>query len=256
MGPAMKGGFIGLGAMGQHMARNLHRAGLLAGTWNRTTAKSAAFAAETGTVAFDSPSALAKACDAAFTCVSADSDLLSVVDALRPGLRPGSLVIDCSTVAADTAREAHARVLAQHTAKAAVLARAELPDALGGRQAWRGHADAACAGGVMCEGERQRHAQAGAPGRQRAESARRDGRKHPGGYCAGGRGLLVGLFASGRRGDTGAANAQETYGWRAYTKAMRTWGGHRAGNALRTPACEGSPGARRGGRKQWPSGIF
>ena len=112
MGPAMKGGFIGLGAMGQHMARNLHRAGLLAGTWNRTTAKSAAFAAETGTVAFDSPSALAKACDAAFTCVSADSDLLSVVDALRPGLRPGSLVIDCSTVAADTAREAHARVAA------------------------------------------------------------------------------------------------------------------------------------------------
>ena len=27
----MKAGFIGLGAMGQHMARNLHRAGLLAG---------------------------------------------------------------------------------------------------------------------------------------------------------------------------------------------------------------------------------
>ena len=32
----MKAGFIGLGAMGQHMARNLHRAGLLAGAWNRT----------------------------------------------------------------------------------------------------------------------------------------------------------------------------------------------------------------------------
>ena len=32
----MKVGFIGLGAMGQHMARNLHRAGMLAGAWNRT----------------------------------------------------------------------------------------------------------------------------------------------------------------------------------------------------------------------------
>ncbi len=106
----MKAGLIGLGAMGQHMARNLHRAGVLAGTWNRTAAKSAAFAAETGTTAFDSPAALAAACDAIVTCVSADSDLLAVVDALLPALRKGSLVIDCSTVAADTARAAAARI--------------------------------------------------------------------------------------------------------------------------------------------------
>ena len=112
MGPAMKTGFIGLGAMGQHMARNLHRAGLLAGTWNRTAAKSAAFARESGSTAFESPAALAAACDAVFTCVSADEDLLAVVDGLLPTLRPGALVIDCSTVAADTARAAHARVAA------------------------------------------------------------------------------------------------------------------------------------------------
>ncbi len=112
----MKAGLIGLGAMGQHMARNLHRAGVLAGTWNRTAAKSAAFAAETGTTAFDSPAALAAACDAIVTCVSADSDLLAVVDALLPALRKGSLVIDCSTVAADTAREAHGRLAAAGSA--------------------------------------------------------------------------------------------------------------------------------------------
>jgi len=108
----MKTGFIGLGAMGQHMARNLHRSGLLAGTWNRTAARSVAFAGETGTTAFESPAALASACDAVFTCVSADADLFAVIDALRPALRRGSLVIDCSTVAADTAREAHARIAA------------------------------------------------------------------------------------------------------------------------------------------------
>jgi len=98
--------------MGQHMARNLHRAGLLAGAWNRTPGKSAAFAAETGCLAFGSPSALAAACDVVITCVSADDDLLEVVEALRADLRKGSLVIDCSTVAADTAREAALRIAA------------------------------------------------------------------------------------------------------------------------------------------------
>ncbi len=110
MGPAMKVGFIGLGAMGQHMARNLHRAGLLAGVWNRTAAKAAAFSAETGCRAFASPSELAAACEGVVTCVSADGDLLSVIDSLLPGLRKSAVVIDCSTVAADTARTAATRI--------------------------------------------------------------------------------------------------------------------------------------------------
>lgn len=96
--------------MGLPMARNLHRAGLLAGVWNRTAAKASALAAETGCRPYPTPAALAAECDAVFTCVSADADLLAVVDALGPALRKGALVIDCSTVAADTAREAAARV--------------------------------------------------------------------------------------------------------------------------------------------------
>lgn len=108
----MQAGFIGLGAMGQHMARNLHRAGLLAGAWNRTTAKAEALAAETGCRAFATPAELAAACDVVVTCVSADADLLAVVDAIRPTLRERSLVIDCSTVAADTARAAAERMAA------------------------------------------------------------------------------------------------------------------------------------------------
>jgi 3-hydroxyisobutyrate dehydrogenase len=106
----MNVGFIGLGAMGQHMARNLHRAGMLTGVWNRTVSRSAALAAETGCKAYDSPAALAADCDFVFTCVSADDDLLAVVEALLPGLRKGTIVMDCSTVAADTAREAAARL--------------------------------------------------------------------------------------------------------------------------------------------------
>lgn len=106
----MNVGFIGLGAMGQHMARNLHRAGLLAGAWNRTAAKAEALAAETGCRAFASPADLASACDAIVTCVSADDDLLSVVGALLGGLRRDAIVMDCSTVGANTARQCAALV--------------------------------------------------------------------------------------------------------------------------------------------------
>lgn len=102
----LRAGFIGLGAMGAPMARNLHRARLLAGLWNRPGARAAALGQETGVPAYASPETLAKACDLIVTCVSADDDLLEVIAALARGLRPGSIVVDCSTVAAGTAREA------------------------------------------------------------------------------------------------------------------------------------------------------
>ncbi len=106
----MNTGFIGLGAMGMHMARNLHRAGLLGGCWNRSQPKSAALAAETGCQAATDPAALARASEVIVICVSADADVLGVVAALAPGVHPGLIVIDCSTVSAATAREAAARL--------------------------------------------------------------------------------------------------------------------------------------------------
>jgi 3-hydroxyisobutyrate dehydrogenase len=103
-------GFIGLGAMGRGMARNLHKAGLLQGVWNRTTGRARELAAELGVSAADSPSALAAACDVVVLCVSADADVLETVDAMLAGLKTGTIVIDCSTVSADTARTAAARL--------------------------------------------------------------------------------------------------------------------------------------------------
>jgi len=102
----MRTGFVGLGAMGTHMARNLKRAGLLTAVWNRTGEKARALAAELGVEAPGTPAQLAAGVDAVVVCVSADADVLEVVRALAPGLAAGSLVIDCSTVAADTARKA------------------------------------------------------------------------------------------------------------------------------------------------------
>jgi len=103
-------GFVGLGAMGRNMARNLHRAGLLRAVWNRTAGTAAELATELGVHCATSPADLAARCDVVVLCVSADADVLEVVDALTPGLRPGSIVVDCSTVSADTAREAARRL--------------------------------------------------------------------------------------------------------------------------------------------------
>ena len=101
----MRVGFIGLGAMGSHMARNLHRAGMLAGVWNRSPEKARTLAAELNTTAPDTPAELAALADAIVLCVSADQDVLDVVNGLAPGLKPGTLVMDCSTVSSETARK-------------------------------------------------------------------------------------------------------------------------------------------------------
>ncbi len=106
----MQTGFVGLGAMGMHMARNLGKSGLLTGVWNRTTDKAVALAEELHCHAFASLEELAGNCEAVVICVSADDDLRAVIDGLDPGLSPNMVVIDCSTVGADTSRELHARL--------------------------------------------------------------------------------------------------------------------------------------------------
>ena len=102
----MRVGFVGLGAMGAHMARNLHKAGLLASVYNRTPQKAESLAAELGIPASATLVELATRVDAIVSCVSADADVLEVTHQLAPRLGTGALLIDCSTVAADTARRA------------------------------------------------------------------------------------------------------------------------------------------------------
>ncbi len=110
----MRTGFIGLGAMGISMARNLNKAGLLTAVWNRTAGKAAALAAETGCAAAADPATLGAQCDVVVSCVSADADLLEVVQQLAGHMKPGSVMIDCSTVGSETARTA-AAMLAQRS---------------------------------------------------------------------------------------------------------------------------------------------
>jgi 3-hydroxyisobutyrate dehydrogenase len=95
------------------MARNLHRAGLLRSVWNRSPERAREFATELQIPAAASAAELAGQCAVVVLCVSADADLLQVVEAITPALRPGSIVIDCSTVSAEAAREASRRLQAR-----------------------------------------------------------------------------------------------------------------------------------------------
>ena len=100
----MKAGMIGLGAMGLGMARNLAKAGYLTAVYNRTAAKMAEFKV----AAFDLPEALAAEVDIVLICVSADQDVLDIVATIASTIKPGSIVVDMSTVSIETAKKAAA----------------------------------------------------------------------------------------------------------------------------------------------------
>jgi 3-hydroxyisobutyrate dehydrogenase len=113
MSATKKTGFIGLGAMGAHMARNLAQRDLLATVWNRTEATARTLAEELGVQCAASPALLAQEADVVLICVPADADVLAVIDQLLPNLKPGAIVIDLSTVSSGTAQEAARRVRSQ-----------------------------------------------------------------------------------------------------------------------------------------------
>jgi len=103
----LKAGFVGLGAMGAPMARHLKRAGLLVAVSNRTAAKAQAFATENGVAAPATLAGLAALCDVIALCVSADADVLGAVREIAAQAKPGTIVVDHSTVAPQTAKQAH-----------------------------------------------------------------------------------------------------------------------------------------------------
>lgn len=106
----MKTGIIGLGVMGAPMARNLHQAGCLHRIWNRAPAKAAQLAGETGVAVAESIEALAADCELILICVSRDQDVLEVIGKIVTAMRPGTIVVDISTVSSRTAQRAAAMI--------------------------------------------------------------------------------------------------------------------------------------------------
>ncbi|RRJ64331.1 NAD(P)-dependent oxidoreductase [Paenibacillus oralis] len=93
-------GFIGLGTMGAPMASNLLKQGYEVTVYNRTASKAAALT-EQGAAVAASPKEAAAAADIVITMVSNDASIAAVYegpDGVLAGLRPGTKVIDCSTI--------------------------------------------------------------------------------------------------------------------------------------------------------------
>jgi 3-hydroxyisobutyrate dehydrogenase len=100
--------FLGLGVMGYPMAGHLVRAGHRVTVYNRTASKAAAWVAEQGGAAADTPKAAAEGADIVFCCVGNDADLRSVVMGecgAFAGMRPGAILVDHTTASAAVARE-------------------------------------------------------------------------------------------------------------------------------------------------------
>ncbi len=95
-----KVGFIGLGIMGQGMARNLLKAGFPLTVWNRTASKMESLV-QAGAQAGQSPADVAARSDIIVICVSDTPDVEAVMtgqNGIIEGAKAGSLVIDCSTI--------------------------------------------------------------------------------------------------------------------------------------------------------------
>ncbi len=105
----MKVGFIGLGVMGRPMALHLQRAGHALFVWARRPEAAEGLPA----TVCATPAELARACEVVFTVITGSADVESVAlgaAGLIEGMAPGSVLIDCSTIAPDSARRIAARL--------------------------------------------------------------------------------------------------------------------------------------------------
>jgi len=108
----MQVGFIGLGIMGQPMARNLLRAGFPLVVATRTPGKAAAFArehADLGRIqAAETPAQVAAVCDLVITIVTDTPDVVAVAygeDGLFNAAKPGTIIVDMSTISPSVTRD-------------------------------------------------------------------------------------------------------------------------------------------------------
>jgi 2-hydroxy-3-oxopropionate reductase len=99
----MKVGFIGLGAMGRPMALHLQAAGHDLHVWALRPASADCLPA----TVHPTPAALGAACEVVFTVITSSADVEGVAlgdNGLIHGMAPGSVLVDCSTIAPDAAR--------------------------------------------------------------------------------------------------------------------------------------------------------
>lgn len=112
----MKVGFVGLGAMGVPMAANLLKGGHQLFVWARRP-EAAQLLTSQGATLCTSPEAVGRHAECAFTIVTGGADVEQVVlgeHGLAKGMRPGSVVVDCSTIAPAVARRVASALASQN----------------------------------------------------------------------------------------------------------------------------------------------
>jgi len=97
-------GFVGLGVMGGPMAAHLSRAGHPVIVWNRSPGKGQA-AVEASARRAESLEELAAECDVIFLCVRGSEDVREMAERIVAVAKPGTLVVDHSTIAPAAAIE-------------------------------------------------------------------------------------------------------------------------------------------------------
>jgi 3-hydroxyisobutyrate dehydrogenase len=100
-------GFIGLGIMGQPMCTNLLKAGFSVTAWNRSPARLGPVL-DAGAQAAASPKEVAENSDIIITIVSDSPDVEQVIlgeNGVIHGVKPGSVVIDMSTISPAVTRD-------------------------------------------------------------------------------------------------------------------------------------------------------
>jgi 3-hydroxyisobutyrate dehydrogenase/2-hydroxy-3-oxopropionate reductase len=107
-GTLAKLGFLGLGIMGYPMARNLLRAGHEVALWSNTGSKAKELAAAEKGVACNTPREVAERSDCIFLCVGNTEMSEKVIlgkDGLVEGAKPGTVIVDASTVSPSESRD-------------------------------------------------------------------------------------------------------------------------------------------------------
>src|SRR5215470_18089079 len=109
-------GFLGLGLMGYPMARNLLRAGHRVALWSHTAEKVQKLAAEEKGIACQTPKEVAQQADTIFLCVGNTGMVKEVIlgrDGIIEGAKPGTVVVDASTISPSESREIGAALKAK-----------------------------------------------------------------------------------------------------------------------------------------------
>ena len=101
-------GFLGLGIMGMPMARHLLEASHEVALWSHNPEKVKKLLSFSGATACSTPKDVAAASDVVFYCVgdtAMSRDVLFATDGLAAGAKPGTIIVDCSSISPTASKD-------------------------------------------------------------------------------------------------------------------------------------------------------